>query len=132
MAKTVEEKSFVRGANWVRIDFKWDRESLKQIGVHVEKTIELVLTKSWLLVSNTAKELAPYQTGTLRRSITLDFSRINQSMVIVWSRVKYARRREFENKKHPDRTYYFARAKEYNREEIWKYFRQYLSQELKD
>jgi len=45
--------------------------------------IEKAMTQITLTVQNAAKVNAPYDTGTLRRSITSDFSQIRQGMTIV-------------------------------------------------
>lgn len=80
-----------------------------------------------LIVQNAAKENAPYLTGTLRRSISTDFDKITQWVVIVWSPVVYARRREYENYLHPERKFYLKRAYTENKKEILDIVRKYLS-----
>lgn len=87
----------------------WDVDKVKNMNKNVNSAIQVALSKIWLMVSNTSKELAPYQTGNLRRSISVDFMNVQRWFVVVWSPEPYARRREFENYKNPDRKYYIMR-----------------------
>jgi len=72
--------------------------------------LQLTLTQGALMVQNKAKENSPYHTGTLRRSITTDYSMMNTGKAVVWTNTVYARRREFENNKNPHTKYYMERA----------------------
>ena len=83
----------------------WDVDKVKNMNRNVNSAIQVALSKIWLMVANTSKELAPYQTWNLRRSISVDFTRVQKWTVVVWSPEPYARRREFENYKNPDRKY---------------------------
>ena len=85
---------------------------------NVSDAIQDMLTDIWNLVNNTAKKNAPYLSWTLRKSISVDFDNIEKWIVVVWSDVKYAKRREFENKKNPDRRYYLLRWYRDNRAKI--------------
>jgi len=94
----------------INFDIKWDIKKVAKLEVNLNNAIELALLEIWLKVQNQAKINAPFDRGTLRRSISTDFSRIKQWMVVVWSPVAYARRREFENRKNPQTKFYLKRA----------------------
>ena len=79
-------------------------------GFDLSDPIEKALVKSALLIQNTAKKLAPYDSWNLRRSISSDLGEVNQWLVAIGSDVKYAVRREFENKLNPDRKFYMKRS----------------------
>lgn len=60
-----------------------------------------------------AQENAPYDTGTLKKSIGVEPGNITRQSTetrIGPRKVVYAVRREFENKKNPDRKFYMKRA----------------------
>lgn len=60
-----------------------------------------------------AQELAPYETGTLKKSIARDPQNITKTtkQVAIGPRdVVYAVRREFENYKNPDRKFYMKKT----------------------
>ena len=76
---------------------------------NVSSAIQIMLMDVANVIQNSAKINAPYLTGTLRKSINTDFDRIQKWVAVVWSDVKYARRREYENYKNPDRKYYLWR-----------------------
>ena len=60
-----------------------------------------------------AQENAPYETGTLKKSIG---TRIWAYSATIWPRgVDYARRREFENNKNPSRKFYMKRSWEFGK-----------------
>ena len=65
----------------------------------LRSVVNLALHKSALIIQNTAKELSPYKTGNLRRSIT---NLIKGGSAYVGSDVVYARVREYNTKKIPD------------------------------
>lgn len=109
----------------------WDIDKIKNLNNNVVDWVSLILTKIWLIIQNRAKENAPYKTWTLRKSITTDFSSISKWFVIVWSRVKYAKKREFENKLHPDRKFYLKRWYTENKDKILWIVRTYLNDKLK-
>ena len=88
---------------------KWDLKKIENLDENFSKSIQLVLMKISLTISNAAKEYAPYLSGTLRRSIWIATDRIAQGVVVVWSPVAYAKRREFENNLNPDRKFYLQR-----------------------
>lgn len=89
------------------------------------------MVKMGIAVQNQAKINSPVLTGALRNSIRVDAT---SSPNTVWVRaggqagvynVPYARRREFENNKHPSTKYYMTRA--YNKivtGDINKYFKE--------
>lgn len=105
----------------------WDIDKIINLNNNINNIIPLALAKIWLIVQNAAKENAPYLTGTLRRSISTDFDKITQWVVIVWSPVVYARRREYENYLYPERKFYLKRAYTENKKEILDIVRKYLS-----
>lgn len=109
----------------------WDIDKINNLSKNSISAVNLALTKIWLIVQNRAKENAPYLTGTLRKSITTDFNSINKWMVIVWSRVKYAKKREFENRLHPSTKYYLMRWYTENKDQIMRIVKTYLSDTLK-
>ena len=76
--------------------------------------------KSALLVQNQAKINAPYLTGSLRRSITTDYSMISSLTTIIWVPwiIPYGRRREYENNKNPDTKFYLKRWYTDNKSQI--------------
>lgn len=76
---------------------------------NVSSAIQIMLMDVSNVIQNSAKINAPYQTGTLRKSINTDFDKIQKWVAVVWSNVKYAKRREYENNKNPDRKYYLWR-----------------------
>ena len=88
---------------------KGDIKKIENLDENFSKSIQLILMKIALTISNSAKEYAPYLSGTLRRSIWISTNRIAQGVVVVWSPVAYAKRREFENKLNPDRKFYLQR-----------------------
>lgn len=97
---------------------KGDLKKIKNLNANIAKWIQLMLMKIALEISNTAKALAPYLSGTLRRSIGINTTRIEKGVALVWSPVAYAKRREFENKLNPDRKFYLERWYTMNKEKI--------------
>lgn len=68
-------------------------------------------------IANQAKRNAPYATGALRNSIRVREMPNNTLEVVAGGSyggftVPYALRREYENKKHPNRRYYMRKAGE--------------------
>lgn len=110
---------------------EWDIEKVINMNRNVSSAIQLMLTDVWLLVQNTAKTNAPYLTWMLRKSINANFNYIQKWYAIVWSPLKYARRREFENNLHPDTKYYLMRWYTDNELKIWKIVKEALNQKLK-
>lgn len=98
---------------------------------NVSSAIQLMLQDIANLISNSAKQNAPYLTGTLRKSINTDFNKIQKGMAIVWSPVKYARVREYVNYKNPDRRYYLWRWFEDNEMKIQRIAKEVLDKEMK-
>jgi len=78
---------------------------------------------------NIAKSNAPILSWNLRRSIVTNIkTTLNNNLIWqIWSKLKYAKRREFENKKHPNRKYYMKKAKNYIENNIWNIFEQHLN-----
>jgi len=72
-----------------------------------------------------AKTNSPYATWNLRKSITKRIEAPKSRDKIVWyvySKIKYARRREYENKKNPHTKYYFTNRLASNRSNIQRKF----------
>lgn len=109
---------------------EWDIDKVKNLNFNIENATNLALTKIWLIVQNRAKENAPYLTWTLRKSIATDFDNISKWFVVVWSPVQYAKRREYENKLHPDRKFYLKRWYTENKKEILNIVRRFISEKL--
>lgn len=98
---------------------------------NVSGAIQLMLMDVANVVKNSAKQNAPYLTGTLRRSISTDFNKIQRGTAVVWSDVKYARRREYENNKNPDRKYYLWRWYSENEWKILRIVKEALDKKMK-
>jgi len=99
------------------------RKSLAK-GRDMSDPIQKALLKISLLIQNSAKEFAPYKTWSLRKSIT---HVIQKNKAIIWSPLKYARRRNYENNLNPDRKFYLvARAYDTNKDEIQQIFKDTL------
>ena len=97
----------------------------------LNNVLQKALIQSSLLVQNSAKEFAPYDTWKLRQSITTNLSKITQLQAIIWSPLPYARRRNYENNKNPQtKLYLVTRAYEVNKSEIlrlvWQNLKTYL------
>lgn len=69
--------------------------------------IEKSLVQSTELIRWKAVRNAPYLTWTLRRSIT---TKVTMDTWIIWTNVKYAKVREYVNKKNPHKKFYMKRA----------------------
>lgn len=108
----------------------WDIDKVLNLWKSVSSAVQLILTDVWLLIQNSAKINAPYQTGNLRWSITTDFNRIQQWFVVVWSPVAYARVREYVNYKNPQTKYYLERWYTENKSEIDSIIKRDLHKEL--
>lgn len=116
---------------WIKFSLYWDIDKALKLNQEVPTAVQLILWDIADIVQNSAKLNAPYQTWNLRSSITTQRERIKQWIVVVWSPVAYARRREFENRKNPDRRFYLQRWYTENVAEIDRIIRNDLSQELK-
>ena len=62
--------------------------------INLDEPIQKSLLQSWFIVSTRAKELAPYRSWNLRRSIQPDTTEISNRRVFVGSNAKYARIQE--------------------------------------
>lgn len=82
---------------------KLDVGEIRQIGLY----------NSGMAVVDVAAGNAPYVTGTLKKSISIEPKNVakgQESLRVGPSGVVYAVRREYENKKNPDRKFYMKRA----------------------
>ena len=82
---------------------KLDAGKVNQIGLY-NSAQELV---------DVAASLAPYQTGTLKKSISIEPKHVTRTTTRVRvgpSKVPYAVRREFENYKNPSRKFYMKKT----------------------
>ncbi len=95
-----------------------DTAKVMKLNASVSRSVQVMLMKIATTISNTAKVAAPYLSGTLRRSISIKTNKLSRGVVVVWSPVAYARKREFENKAHPDRRYYLKKWYDLNRSYI--------------
>ena len=116
---------------WIKFSLYWDIDKAKRISKEVPSAVQLILWDIADIVQNSAKINAPYQTWNLRWSITTQRERIKQWIVVVWSPVAYARRREFENRKNPQRRFYLQRWYTENISQINAIIKNDLSNELK-
>jgi len=115
----------------INLNANGDIKKAQKMAINVDNAIELALSKIWLMVQNTAKINSPYDRGTLRRSISTDFSKIKQGLVVVWSPVVYARIREFVNKKNPHTKFYLMRWFTENKTKINQIIKTALKDKLK-
>ena len=60
----------------------------------VETAIDKAMLKTTLMIQNSAKENAPYDTWTLRRSIQSNLTRLKDGITVIWSPLVYARMQE--------------------------------------
>ncbi len=91
--------------------------SLESIKPAIQKSL-----KQWvLLVDEKAWKNAPYLTWNLRRWINFE---VKPYIWIVWvsEKIKYARAREYVNKKNPHKRFYMKRALESSQKEIQGFF----------
>ncbi len=91
-----------------------------KVNVNLDKLDMWKINQIWLVNSTQrlvkmARENAPYDTWTLKKSIGAEPGNITKQTTEarVWSRkVVYAVRREFENRKNPSRRFYMKRTYE--------------------
>ena len=114
----------------MEVKLEWDWNKLFKLWDNVSSAVQLILTDVALLIQNSAKINAPYLSWNLRRSISTQFDFIQKWTVIVWSPVKYARRREFENNLHPRTMRYLRRWYSENESKIKDIINKNLSKEL--
>lgn len=92
----------------VNIRIKWDNHAIADI----EKRTAQGLIAMGYDVAKNARNRAPVLTGALKSSIRIDTSKMSSYTVYVRAGgiggVKYARRREFENKLHPQTKHYMS------------------------
>lgn len=107
--------------------FKWNTVKIQQIK---HNTI-MGLIKMGYDINNRAKAKAPVLTGTLVNSIRVDVTERDQGNVYVLAggtagvyKAPYARRREFENNKHPNTKHYMRNAFNEATKNYSKYFKE--------
>jgi len=93
----------------MKVSLKLSQPLEKFMKIDLSDPISKAMTQITLTVQNAAKTNAPYDTGTLRRSITSDFSQIRQGIAIVGSQVPYAKMRHYVNFKNPHTLFYLER-----------------------
>lgn len=128
------------------ITLEWDRKKLFELNGQVSTAVQLMLTDIALLIQNRAKQNAPVRKRdnypntpsnrkrrwwTLRKSISTDFNFIQFWKVIVWSDVKYAKIREYQNNLNPHTKKYLRRWYYENKDKINSIIKADLSKELK-
>ena len=91
---------------------------------NLKDSIDKSLIQSSLLVQWKAVKNAPYQSWNLRRSINYE---IKKDEAIIWTNVKYAKVREYVNKKNPSRKFYMKRALESSYWQIKRIFTKNIS-----
>ncbi|MFK8055483.1 MAG: HK97 gp10 family phage protein [Saprospiraceae bacterium] len=94
----------------MKISLKLSKNMQKFQRLNIQDVIGKALTQSALMVQNKAKQLAPFDTGSLRRSITTDYSRLSRGIAVIGSPVPYATRRHYENFKNPQTLRYLERG----------------------
>jgi hypothetical protein len=104
-------------------------ENLFKIDINNE--IQMWLVKASLLTQNKSKDIAPYLSWTLKRSISVDYSWLSQLYTIVWSSLPYARIRHFINNKNPQTLRYLWRWYEDSKQEIDWIFKKIMDKILK-
>jgi len=127
-------KKLFKGSNGkikMKLDVKVDQRLKDLFQIDIKDKIEKALIQSSLIVQNRAKDIAPYLSWTLKRSISVDYSNIKQLYTVVWSNVPYARKRHWENKKNPQTLRYLFRWYEENKTKIENIFKQALNDILK-
>lgn len=91
----------------------------------INKIHQIGLINSTQIIAKQARENAPIDTWTLKKSISIEPNNITKTtkQARVWSRkVVYALRREFENKKNPHKKFYMKRAYDNAQEIVQKEF----------
>lgn len=91
--------------------FTWNQSTLNKL----RKNAMARLLKLGYKINNDAKSNAPYLTGALVNSIRVDASESDVVYILAGGNafgksVPYARRREYENKAHPNTRYYMRNA----------------------
>lgn len=79
-------------------------------------------------IANIAKSGAPHLTGALINSIHVNHDTENSIMIvaggsIAGKKVDYARKREYENKAHPNTRFYMTNAFKWGEQNIMEYFK---------
>lgn len=94
-----------------KVTFTWNTGKVAGINQQVMRG----LLKMGFDIASRARLNAPYLTGALRNSIRVTTDNTDTVYVLAGgqvggSRIDYALRREYENKKHPSTTHYMGRA----------------------
>jgi len=105
--KTVFKSNY--GEIKMKLTVKTDSRLDKALKINVNDVIQQALIQSSLLVQNRAKDIAPYLSWTLKRSISVNYWYLWKLYTIIWSSLPYAKRRHRENKKNPQTLRYLFR-----------------------
>lgn len=104
--------------------FKWNQSRVSRLRTD---TLRAMVTAA-IGTSNAAKRGAPYDSGALVNSIRVDTTKQNEIFVLAGGnnagkKVPYAKRREYENKKNPQRKFYMHNAFKQLEQNYTKYFK---------
>ena len=97
------------------------RQNVSELSPDLTNVFRRAMTWATEFIRRKATLNAPYLSWTLRRSITTSIG-MDWKTGYVGSNQPYARRREFENNKNPDRKYYMRNARNDSGEEVEKIF----------
>ena len=103
------------------VSFKWHRPRVERLEKFTKQGL-------WMMagdMANKAKHNAPYLNGHLSNSIRRRWVNASEVEVVAGGKfadkdIRYAVRREFENKKHPQTKHYMKRAMESTLSGDWK------------
>ena len=114
------------------MQIKGDLKKIKELPKTVSSAVQYILERVWQnVLLNNAKINAPYLSGDLSDSLTLNFNKIQEGIIIVGSSLPYAKIREYVNNKHPWRLFYLWRAYSEHIPEIREIIVNSLSEKLK-
>lgn len=93
------------------MQIKGDLKKIQELPKTVSSAVQYILERVWQnVLLNNAKKNAPFLSGDLHDSLTLNFNKIEEGVIIVGSPLPYAWLREYVNNKHPWRLFYLWRA----------------------
>lgn len=67
----------------MRLKMSDDTKKVMRLKSNVSRAVQVMLMKIATTISNTAKVAAPYLSGTLRRSISINTMKLTQGTVVV-------------------------------------------------